>query len=197
VRPYPGASLVVLDRFRALAAEPPQILVGVAKVDITPDYPVRLSGYGSRGMNRRGGSTNLTKALAIGGQQHGGRRCCSPSKRCGVPASMADEVYQRLQSQGLRREQFVVSSSHSHTLLAAGICPVSGGEPVPVEHQQRMQQYRKELTDKMVQAVRQALPESAAARLSWAQGRVKLAANRRVLKDGIWTDSGSSRRAGG
>ena len=31
-----------------LAAEPAQVPVGVAVVDITPDYPIRLVGYGSR-----------------------------------------------------------------------------------------------------------------------------------------------------
>ena len=29
-------------------AQPAPVLVGVAKVDITPDYPIRLAGYGFR-----------------------------------------------------------------------------------------------------------------------------------------------------
>ena len=104
---------------------------------------------------------------------------------------MADEVCQRLQTHGLRREQLVVSSSHSHTApWLPGFAPFLAGEPVPAEHQQRMQQYRKELTDKMVQAACQALQNRQPARLSWRRARVTLAANRRVLKDGTWTGFG-------
>lgn len=174
------------------AAEPPQILVGAAKVDITPDYPVRLSGYGSRRHESDGVAQRIwAKSLAIGDQQHGGPAVLITVETCGVPASMADEVYQRLQSQGLRREQLVVSSSHSHTApWLPGFAPFLAGESVPAEHQQRMQQYRKELTDKMVHAACQALQNQQPARLSWAQGRVTLAANRRVLKDAIWTGFG-------
>jgi len=174
------------------AAEPPQILVGVAKVDITPDYPVRLSGYSSRRHESEGVAQRIwAKALAIGDQQHGGSAVLITVETCGVPASMADEVYRRLRSEKLRREQLVVSSSHSHTApWLPGFAPFLTGDPVPAEHQKHMQQYRKELTDKMVQAACEALQSQQPARLSWAQGRVTLAANRRVLKDGIWTGFG-------
>jgi hypothetical protein len=174
------------------AAEPPPISVGVAKVDITPEYPVRLSGYGSRRTESEGVAQRLwAKALAIGDQQHGGPAVLITVENCGVPGSMADEVCQRLESLRLRREQLVVSSSHSHSApWLPGFAPFLAGEPVPAEHQQRMQQYRQELTDKMVQAASQALQNRQPARLAWAQGRVAFAANRRVLKDGVWVGFG-------
>src|SRR5947209_13478809 len=41
--------------------------VGVAKVDITPDYPIRLSGYAVRKTQSDGVEQHLfTKALALG-----------------------------------------------------------------------------------------------------------------------------------
>lgn len=174
------------------AVELPQIPVGVAKVDITPDYPVRLSGYGSRRTESEGVAQRLwAKALAIGDQPHGGPAVLITVETCGVPGSMADEVCQRLQSRGLRREQVVVSSSHSHTApWLPGFAPFLAGESVPAEHWQRMQQYRRELTEKMVQAATQALQNRQPARLSWTQGRVAFAANRRVLKDGAWVGFG-------
>ena len=36
-----------------LAAEPAQVPVGVAVVDITPEYPIRLVGYGAGRRSRR------------------------------------------------------------------------------------------------------------------------------------------------
>ncbi len=174
-------------------AETPPIPVGVAKVDITPDYPVRLSGYGSRRTESEGVAQRLwAKALAVGDERNGGPAVLITVENCGVPASMTDEVCQRLQTQGLhRREQLVVSSSHSHTApWLPGFAPFLAGEPVPAEHLQRMQRYRQDLTDKMVQAACQALQSRQPARFSWAQGSVAFAANRRVLKDGVWTGFG-------
>src|SRR3954463_5180815 len=44
--------------------------VGVARVDITPDYPIRLSGYGNRRTVSEGVAQKLwAKALAIGSDQ--------------------------------------------------------------------------------------------------------------------------------
>lgn len=176
----------------APASEPATVLVGVAKVDITPEYPVRLSGYGSRRTESEGVAQRLwAKALAIGDQQHGGPAVLLTVENCGVPGSMADEVCRRLQAQGLRREQLVVSSSHSHTApWLPGFAPYLAGEPVPAEHQQHMLQYRRELTDKMVLAATQALQNRQPARLARARGQVAFAANRRVLKDGVWAGFG-------
>ena len=176
----------------APASEPATVLVGVAKVDITPEYPVRLSGYGSRRTESEGVAQRLwAKALAIGDQQPSGPAVLITVENCGVPGSLADEVCRRLQDQGLRREQLVVSSSHSHTApWLPGFAPFLAGEPVPDEHQQHMHQYRRELTDKMVLAATQALQNRQPARLAWARGQVAFAANRRVLKDGVWTGFG-------
>ncbi len=70
----------------------PLVLVGVAKIDITPSYPVRLTGYGSRQKESEGVAQKIwAKALVIGGElaRKGparkrpapttkGRHCCSP-----------------------------------------------------------------------------------------------------------------------
>ena len=48
------------------AAEATLYSVGVAKVDVTPDYPVRLSGYGGRERESEGIDQHIfAKALAI------------------------------------------------------------------------------------------------------------------------------------
>ena len=49
-----------------------QVPVGVAVVDITPDYPIRLMGYGSRKTESEGIASRLkARALAIGADRTG------------------------------------------------------------------------------------------------------------------------------
>src|SRR5436190_12356200 len=46
--------------------------VGVAQVDITPNYPIRLSGFGGRRTESEGVNLNVfAKALAIGDEKNG------------------------------------------------------------------------------------------------------------------------------
>ncbi|MBL9130245.1 MAG: hypothetical protein JNG86_03545, partial [Verrucomicrobiaceae bacterium] len=70
--------------------------VGAASVDITPDYPVRLSGYGGRRLPNTGISQHIfAKALAIGSDEEGPALLVTVDN-CGVPASMRAEVLRRL-----------------------------------------------------------------------------------------------------
>src|SRR5437899_2490523 len=72
--------------------------VGVAKIDITPNYPIRLSGFGFRRTESEGVTQRIwAKALAIDDGEPG---CVSARKlliliavdNCGVPAHLVDEV---------------------------------------------------------------------------------------------------------
>ncbi len=62
-----------------MAAEPAggtdEVPVGAAVVDVTPSYPIRLMGYGSRKTESEGVASPLkVRALAIGGDAREGRR---------------------------------------------------------------------------------------------------------------------------
>jgi hypothetical protein len=77
--------------------------VGAASVDITPDYPVRLSGYGSRREPHVGVALPIhAKALAIGSDAEGPAVLLTVDN-CGVPATMRDEVLRRLTAKSCRR----------------------------------------------------------------------------------------------
>ena len=113
----------------------PTVLIGAASVDITPEYPVRLSGYGNRSKESEGIAQRIhAKALVIGGDS----KHLSPSYRamavrenifhranhsapeisilltvdnCGVPASITERTYATLQKRwNIKRERFVVCS---------------------------------------------------------------------------------------
>jgi hypothetical protein len=169
--------------------------VGVAVVDITPDYPVRLIGYASRQTESEGIASRLkAKALAIGadGGSDGGPAVLVTVDNCAVGASVTEAVAERLKTKvGLKRDRFVVCSTHTHCgpALESELSFIFGG-PLPVEQKAHIDRYTRELTDALERASLQALAARAPANLAWGQGRLHFAANRRVLKNGRWTGFG-------
>ena len=75
--------------------------VGVAVVDITPAYPIRLMGYGSRKTESEGIASRLkARALAIGADDaaEGGPAVLVAVDNCGVGAKVMEEVATRLKT---------------------------------------------------------------------------------------------------
>src|SRR4051812_40344213 len=90
--------------------------VGIARVDITPDYPIRLTGYAVRKTESAGVAQRIwAKALAIGSDEEGPTLLVTVDN-LGVPDTVVEEVAGRLKRQaGIPRERFVVASSHTHS----------------------------------------------------------------------------------
>lgn len=105
-------------------------------MDITPDYPVRLSGYGGRRLPNTGVSQHIfAKALAIGSEEEGPAVLVTVDN-VGVPGSMRDEVLRRLATKSkVRDERFAICSSHTHCApMLIGVLPNLFGMDVPAEH---------------------------------------------------------------
>jgi hypothetical protein len=169
------------------------IPVGAAKVDVTPDYPVRLPGYAGRTTESEGVLQRLwAKALAIGSDQGDGPAVMLTLDNCGVPQNVTEEVAARLKAKaGIKRQRVAICSSHTHTApWLEGFLPLHYVEPIPREHQDRIRRYTRQATDWLEQAALQAISSRTPGRLAWAQGRVGFAANRRVLADGKWVRFG-------
>lgn len=71
---FPGFLLAALAALLcaepSLAAKDVFYPVGAAQVDITPDYPIRLNGYGARLKESEGIDQHLfAQALAVGGEK--------------------------------------------------------------------------------------------------------------------------------
>jgi len=155
--------------------------VGAASMDITPDYPVRLSGYGSRRAPNTGISQRIyAKALAIGSDAEGPAVIVTVDN-CGVPAAMRDEVLKRLATKTkVTGERFAICSSHTHCApMLTGILPNLFGMDIPAEHLPAIERYTRELTDHIEKVVLTALAERKPATLAWSVGQVGFAANRR------------------
>ena len=72
------------------------IQIGVAEVDITPDYPIRLSGYGSRREESDGIIQPIwAKALAIGDDTEDPVVLVTV-ENCGLPDELTEEVSRRM-----------------------------------------------------------------------------------------------------
>ncbi len=167
------------------------VLVGVSSIDITPEEPIRLTGYGNRTAPTAEVRQRLrARALAFG-DARGRPSVLITSDLIGIPRHVSDEVARRLEPAGVRRERIAVSATHTHTgPMLAGTLPFIFGAPVPPEHQAASERYTRQLVDRLERVARDALADRRPARVSWSQGRARFAANRRVLKDGRWTAFG-------
>lgn len=174
----------VLPSFGRLAAagtaEPPR-LIGVAAVDITPQYPIRLSGYAVRTTEATNFVQRLwVKALAIGSDPEGPALLITVDNT-GVPKAVRDAVVARLAKRKLDGDRIAICSSHSHTTpYLAGYLPTLFGAPLPAEHQAHVDRYTRELVDAIERAALQALKNRKPGRLSWGQTQAAFAANRRT-----------------
>ena len=159
-----------------------QYQIGVAKTDITPDYPIRLSGYGTR----REETSEITqriyaKSLAISCQDD------DPFvmvlvENVGIPDHLTTEVANRLNKvSGISRERFAICSTHTHSApCLSGMLATLFGQPIPLKHQQRIDQYTVELVNQLESVAKSAIDCRIPARLAWAIGNVDFGKNRRT-----------------
>ena len=178
-------------------AAPPFRQIGVARVDITPEYPVRLSGFGFRREESEGVTQRIwAKALAIGDEQP---FVLITVDNLGIPDAMVQEVSARLaKNTKVRRERLAVMATHTHTApMLRGVAPTLFGQPIPPEHQERIDGYTRELTDKLEEVARAALLDRRPGWLSWGIGKAGFAKNPKALRSESgprrWRSATSSR----
>lgn len=176
----------------ALADDSPPagvVPVGLARIDITPDFPVRLAGYAGRMDEATEVVERLWgKAIAIGADGGDGPAVLILLDNCSATGSLAGEIAARLQEKaGIRPERCVVASTHTHSApLLPEFASWHYTAPMPAEHTAHMDRYRSELADKLEKVALDALAARKPARLAWSQGAVAFGVNRRRLENGKW-----------
>ena len=169
--------------------------VGVAKIDITPYHPIRLSGYlrmGSRKVESEGVLQPLwAKAIAIGSDQQ------SPSvlitvDLAGIRAQMTADIAKWLsQHTTFNPANLAICASHTHSGPDVGNSHNMYFDPtLPVDQLGRIAAYLDSLVPKLKKVALQALQNRKPSLVSWSQGSVGFALNRRVIKNGIWVGHG-------
>ena len=187
---FPVAA-VASDTTGEPSAQP--ILVGAAKRDITPSYPVFLAGFARRKTESEGVAQRLwAKALAIGGDEGDGPAVLIVVDNCGVYEQLVNELAARLKaSKGIRRERLVVCSTHTHAApWLTGFASWLYRKTLSAKEQDHRARYTRELVDHMEAVANSALEARKSAYLSWTRGKVEFAANRRLLKNGKWVGFG-------
>jgi putative membrane-bound dehydrogenase-like protein len=164
----------------AAAGAPETYAVGVAQIDITPTYPIRLSGFGFRRTESEGVTHRVwAKALVI---DDGTPTVLITVDNLGIPAPMVQDIAARLEKKAkLPSDRLAVTATHTHTApMLRGIAPTLFGMPIPKEHQEHIDRYTSELTDKLEKVALDALADRQPARLHWGIGKVGFAVNRRT-----------------
>ncbi|MEO2017971.1 MAG: neutral/alkaline non-lysosomal ceramidase N-terminal domain-containing protein, partial [Fuerstiella sp.] len=172
----------------------PPVLIGAAVVDITPDYPVRLTGYGNRATESTGVARNIhARALAIGGNTEQPLTILVTVDNCGVPASVTEAVFAKAKGKHrISRAHFAVCSTHTHSgPWLREFAPNILADLTDTETA-HLKQYEEDLIAKLVEVVEKAITSRRPGRLSIGQGNVGFAMNRRTLTNGRWTGFGET-----
>jgi hypothetical protein len=168
------------------------IEVGVAQIDITPEGPIRLAGYGSRKAESDGVLQKLNaKALAFGSDAQGPSILITVDL-IGIPGHITNQLAGRLsKSIGLDPDRLAICASHTHSGPEIGNLLNHFGEPLPPDQLARIALYLDQLIPKLEQVAMAALKNRSPALVSWSQGQVGFAINRRRIENGKWVDFGA------
>ena len=157
------------------AADPSTWKAGVARVDTTPSVPVRMAGYASRTSPSQGVAHPLAaKALALADAE-GHRAVIVTCDIIGLRRPLSERIAARVEAEhALRRADLVLFASHTH----AGPQLVDPDEAA-LEGSEANVAYTRDLEDKLVRVIGEALAHLAPADLSYGVGRAHFALNRR------------------
>ncbi|MGH9660759.1 MAG: neutral/alkaline non-lysosomal ceramidase N-terminal domain-containing protein, partial [Bryobacteraceae bacterium] len=151
----------------------------MARLVITPDKPIYMSGYANRNRPSEGKVHDLwAKALALD-DGRGGRAVLVTTDLIGLPRAISDVVGARVLKQyGLERSRLVLNSSHTHTgpLIRSNLEAMF---ELKAEERATVDDYARWLTDQLVAVVGASLADLGPARLSFGNGRGAFAINRR------------------
>ena len=154
---------------------------GVARVDITPELPIWMSGYAAR---KEPAKTILQKlwAKALVLEDKGGKRVALVSMDLiGLPAEVTHSVADRVRKEyGLERAQLLLNTSHTHS--GPVVRPnLNVMYDMPAQDAESADRYRHNLCNRLVEVVGKALQSMKPAVLHIGFGQTGFAINRRQV----------------
>jgi putative membrane-bound dehydrogenase-like protein len=174
-----------------------QALVGVAKIDVTPTEPIRLTGYSSRKTPSEGVAGKLfVNALAVcdaSDPSGSGRAVWITVDNCAIPGTLTDTVWRKLKAKyPINRERLAISVTHTHSApRLRGALPTMFMADLPAAEEAAVDRYTDRLIDAMVEAAASAIASAKPNQLWWGQGKGNFAHNRRSsVKDKQFAGSG-------
>ena len=165
---------------------------GVSKIDVTPSEPIRLSGYAARNSVSDGISDPLfVRALVLWPNQEPPLVIVSVDN-VGIPGSMTNRIAKVIQERwSIGRARFVLAATHSHsTPQLDGFAPNLFGSPLTEDQSAAVKRYTTLVEVSIVEAISRAMASQQEVRLRYGTGKASVAANRRVLENGLWKGFG-------
>lgn len=177
--PRAGFGLLAAAFILALPVTAADFQAGTSSATITPPGPFWMSGYAARKHPSEGVLRDLSaKALSLTDTQ-GHRVVFVTTDLIGIPRELSEEVFKRCQDQfGLRRSDVVLSCSHTHCGPAVG-SNLSVLFDFSAEDEKRVKDYTASLANTLVRVIGEAVLVTAPVNLSFGQGTVGFAINRR------------------
>lgn len=151
---------------------------GTARLDITPQNPIWLAGYGSRTHPSEGIVHPLwAKALAIEDSRRS-RIVIVTTDLIGLPHAVTDFVAARAEKDyGLERSRILFNSSHTHTGPVVRLSFTTF--QWTTRDRTALENYHRELAENLFTVIGAALGDLAPAQVSYASGQAHFAVNRR------------------
>lgn len=157
-------------------------LVGLASVDVTPEEPVRLGGYGGRSGPHTGVAQRLwAKAMAIDGAGEAPALWLALDTG-GLSRDVWMETRDRIHRRtGVSPERIALTLSHTHSAPATtGWAPLIQPDGLSEPVQAAIDAYTRGLVQKLEAVAAAAMAARAPADLWWTEGSAEFAANRRT-----------------
>lgn len=162
--------------------------VGVARIDITPEKPVRLSGYSGRDNPFDSVHHKLwAKAMAFGNKNEGYSILITVDL-LGIPGKITEKVRSELRdSIALNPENFTICASHTHSGPQIGNIVSHFNKPLSPDELAEISLYAMNLTTKLKEVSLMAVQNIKSSSVFWGQGEVDFAINRRtsINPDGV------------
>ncbi len=157
--------------------------IGIAATKITPDEPIRMSGYASRNKPSEGVLLDLhAKAMAFEDGK-GERAVLITADVIGFNAKVAEFISAQITTEtGLERRQIMLNPSHTHTGPVIGI-PGATGYDLEGDDLKCVHNYAVTLANKLTKITAAALADLKPAKVSWGIGVTNIVMNRREFTE--------------
>lgn len=166
------------------------VLAGVARVDITPQGPIRLAGYAARSKQESDGIIHRlsAKALALGSDEDE-ISIFMTVDLVGIPGHITKQLIARLSKKiDIDAAHLVIAASHTHGGPEVGnlmnILQYRGrhfsDSLLALDQQVHIAEYTQQLLRKLEQVVMEAMADRKPSRIAWGMGQAGFAKNRRA-----------------
>ncbi|MHB8957543.1 MAG: neutral/alkaline non-lysosomal ceramidase N-terminal domain-containing protein [Pirellulaceae bacterium] len=155
--------------------------VGVARVNITPEQPLWMAGYGSRTHEATGKISDLYVRACALEDSEGQRALLVSLDLIGMDRTLAQSICQALERRcGLPRSRVALCFSHTHSgpVVGKGLAPLHYLQ-LDRAQQNRIDDYTLVLREQIVECVERAIGDLSSVELMWGSGTTEFAVNRR------------------